>query len=182
MKRKKPIASDSEAESDTEGQKGKWWGGLWGFGSFNSPLVCAIHQPQGWVELVAFAARCHGNNKTASLCGRHMLILSSQLCRVFSSANVLSRFFTGIRYWKKVHLIRAAQGTCTVCCDGLAGWGRGVYFLRCKTSKMCNNISLLLFSYLNKDYLTLFCCHFSTWFLYLLNLVLGLCVHIYVWF
>lgn len=25
MKRKKPIASDSEADSDTEGQKGKWW-------------------------------------------------------------------------------------------------------------------------------------------------------------
>lgn len=27
-------------------------------------LSVAIHQPQGLVELVVFAARCHGNNKT----------------------------------------------------------------------------------------------------------------------
>jgi len=34
MKRKKPIASDSEADSDTEGQKGKAGIGLLAFGSF----------------------------------------------------------------------------------------------------------------------------------------------------
>lgn len=72
------MASDSEAESDTEGQKGKWGGDFWGFGSFNPPPEHAIHQPQGLIELCLLYGSMEITKQTSGiLCGRHMPILSS---------------------------------------------------------------------------------------------------------
>lgn len=81
-----------------------------------------------------------------------------------------------------VPVIRAAQGTYTVFCGGLAGWGRGVCFLRSKTSKMRNEIyfsSVTWIRIILYSSVAVFQLDFLIWSI---NLALGLCVHIFVWF